>query len=315
MTSINAYDFEQASAKAFRGGSKAEQDCQKMISRLNLKDEMNGPIGTLGPLFKEYVTEIQRNIVWYQSKLWRERLKRAWYIIFSFALLITVPIFVVFIPELVQRFVATGNDPTVQNVTAQNVTAQLTAVLTSLLALHRTVSTWLDKRKVAGRWAQTSAQLKELVWSFHREWDPRDITPAVKGELEKRLRDDIAKARKLTSDEQVFFFENMSYPNIDIASVLKSSRAAAEQIVTDNASAEIKRMDEQAKRRMAVSRAQALVNEYRALIEERQAEFRDALADNDKAKITRLNSELGDLYKKLNAAELDRATALADAAQ
>jgi hypothetical protein len=51
-----------------------------------------------------------------------------------------------------------------------NVTAQVTALLTGLLAVHKSLSSWLDKRKVIGNFWKAESDLKTKLYAFEDKW-------------------------------------------------------------------------------------------------------------------------------------------------
>ena len=306
----NAYDFEKASRKSYRGGSVASTDSEKMIRRLGLANQMSGPLGELAPLIDDYVVQVNLNINWYQRALKKELRLRGVFFALSIAMLAAVPIVVLLLPQFVSSMLPPSDDTTNTYSIAQNVTAQITAVLTGLLGFQRAISAWLDKRKIAGSYAQTSAKLKDLVWSLHQKWNVREIVPAIKGELAEDLRDGIRDARQLTSDEQLFYFANLSYPTIDVGSILKSSGAQASSIAATHASPNMKALEARSKLQSAIMTAEAMMAEYSALIERKQEQYREAVASQDKHTIAAVHGELNHLYRKMNAAELDHAASV-----
>ena len=305
--SDQTYAFEKEALKAYRGGSIVDEEADKMIARLGMRDLMSGPLGELAPLLNEFIVQVHLNISWYQAALKKELRSRRWFFAVSIAMLILVPILVLKLPTLLATPAGNSQGP---STTAQDVTAQVTAILTGLLGIQRAVSAWLDKRKVAGSYAQTNAKLKSLVWDLHQKWDDREIVPALKGELANDLRTAIRDARKATNEEQAFFFANLSYPTIDVGAVLKSSGASAGSIVQAHTAPGLAVQEKRNELQAEINTAQALMAEFNELIERKQDEYRDAVAKSDKGAIKRVNKELQTLYGKLNAAELDHAAAV-----
>ena len=218
------FEFEKMARRSHRGGMLALQERDKMIERLGLQGQISGPFGELVPLIREFVVQCHLNIVWYQNALKNEKMMRGFFFFLSLLLLLLVPLFVLYIPT----FISTGaSDDQSATRAAQDVTAQVTAILTGLLGFQRSISAWLDKRKVAVSYAQTSAKLKQIVWTLLDKWNDREILPAVKSELAEDLRDGISNARMIASEEQLFYFQNMSYPAIDVGAALKSAGSDA----------------------------------------------------------------------------------------
>ena len=235
------------------------------------------------------------------------KMMRGFFFFLSLLLLLLVPLFVLYIPT----FISTGaSDDQSATRAAQDVTAQVTAILTGLLGFQRSISAWLDKRKVAVSYAQTSAKLKQIVWTLLDKWNDREILPAVKSELAEDLRDGISNARMIASEEQLFYFQNMSYPAIDVGAALKSAGSDAAAIVAAHKPRALARLEIRHREQTAIATAEALIAEYNAMIETKEDEYRAAVKKKDKKRADRIHKELTGLYSKLNAAQLDRSAAV-----
>ena len=300
------FEFEKTDSRSHRDVDQGKPDCDAMTDRLGIAEHLPDPSDDLQQTIRDFVVACHLNVNWYQNALTDEVSKRKMYFALSVALLLIVPIAVVFLPYGVA---AIGSLDSTKG-SAQDVTAQITAVLTGLLGFQRSMSAWLDKRKIVGSYAQTSAKLKEIIWSLLDKWSARHITSANEEELIADLRAGITKARDVTSAEQVFYYENLSYPTIDVGATLKSAGQDVTAIVKAHTAPMIKNLEARQKEQAAITTAQTLLAEYTAMIDAKEDRFRIAQSKNDEKTMKRLQPELVELYQKLNAAELDHAAAV-----
>jgi hypothetical protein len=96
-------------------------------------------------------------------------------------------------------------------------------MLTGLLAVHKSLSSWLDKRKVIGNFWKAESDLKTNLYAFEDKWKKHAVDVSIengvtinklKEEFLKELRAATLVARAILQDEQSKFFEAVTYPAI-----------------------------------------------------------------------------------------------------
>ena len=136
-------------------------------------------------------------------------------------------------------------------------TAQMTALLTGLIAVHKSLSSWLDKRTVIGNFWKAESELKTKLYTFEDKWKGQ-ATEAIdqngnaliklKIEFLRETQAAITEARAIVQNEQTKFFETTTYPSIDLLGLLKGTGDEAKQLVNAHLPPELQ---QQEKRRQA----------------------------------------------------------------
>ncbi|MCG8467685.1 MAG: hypothetical protein MJB57_05670 [Gemmatimonadetes bacterium] len=182
---------------------------------------------------EQFVTHVHDNIAYYQTKLKRELNYRNWWIIATVVMLAVTPL-LVFLYTWLGHWILSSRVDSGVGFGAANVTAIGTAVLTSIIALHRFLTGWFNKRRFVATLHEASSELKELLFGFEDKWRPRDLSK----DDEKRkfladLRAKVKKARAIVRKERrAYFAAKSEVPNVDIGSALTSARTAAVSIFT-----------------------------------------------------------------------------------
>lgn len=102
----------------------------------------------------EYIINHHKLISRYQELRRNEQMKRSGFVLSSFFLLIFIP---------VGFSVWSKNDPKNAEL--------IMAALTSLLAIQKSMSSWLDKRKVIGGFWKAESDIKSLLYEFEGKWE------------------------------------------------------------------------------------------------------------------------------------------------
>jgi hypothetical protein len=154
------------------------------------------------------------------------------------------------------------------------VVPQLTAVLTGILAVHKSFSSWLDKRIVVGNFWKAESDLKTKLYSFEDKWKGKSTEALSEKEPDKfKLKIDflkeasaaIAEARAIVQDEQTKFFAAVTYPSIDIGQMLKDSGETAKGLVSAHASPEL---EQQNKRSLEIETLKSKVVQLKKEVED-----------------------------------------------
>lgn len=153
-----------------------------------------------------------------------------------------------------------------------NYLAQATAILTGLLAVHKSLSSWLDKRKITGNFWKAKSDLKTKLYAFEDKWKGQAMQAVTEnGVAKNKLKNDfvqeargaILEARAIVQDEQSKFFDAVTYPSIDLGEVLKDAGNNAKALVSAHQSP---KLEQRVKQRQIIEKIASLETE----IEQRQ---------------------------------------------
>jgi hypothetical protein len=175
------------------------------------------------PLLEEFIAQVVLGAAWYQGRYLRARWKVWFYIVLNCLAVIGLPIALVGLWSLSQSvFKLTG-------ITGQ-ITSQITAMLTGVLGLQKTLATWYASQQRYATWYKSASDLKTIYYTFVQSWagrataDPPGFTVA--------LSTGISAARKVISDEQLDFYQKLTLPSFDILDLLTSGGATVSTLVT-----------------------------------------------------------------------------------
>ncbi|HEX8874319.1 MAG TPA: hypothetical protein VF780_06785, partial [Nitrosospira sp.] len=202
-----------------------------------------------------------------------------------------------------------------------NITAQVTALLTGLMAVHKSLSSWLDKRKVIGNFWKAESDLKTKLYAFEDKWKDKATQDAagnpgaahtLKDDFLSEARTAIVEARAIVQDEQSKFFDTLIYPSIDLGEMLKDTGDRAKALVSANISPELEQRNKQrqakealeakiAEQRSKIAGLEMEIAQRKQLIEEKHAAIPGAPADDAEA----LKSEIASHRAKIRQAEDD----------
>ena len=173
------------------------------------------------------------NIIWYKNHIWKEQLWRVLYFSISLTLLLALPIVIWCITF---KFIPNLDNPKAIG-TGETIIAILSIILTSILAIHKFISSWLEKRKFLSQFYQTFTELKNILFRIENDWkDGKAIdvsTNELSDDFKISLNQAISDSRKLVAIETKQYFETLSYPNIDISSLLSNSSTSAISLITN----------------------------------------------------------------------------------
>lgn len=174
-------------------------------------------------LLLEFIMRHHLNITWYSDRLSKEHNRRRVFFVGGLILLLLIPGVVFLLSS------EADSDGTL-------VTVQLTAVLTGLIAVHKTLQQLMTKRNLIAVFHKAAASLKKAVYNFETEW--KGCTPTRNGGDEEEelfrlaIKDAIRRAREIEAEEeQQFFTITSNYPEIDLGRTLREAGEAAHGIV------------------------------------------------------------------------------------
>lgn len=207
----NTYKFEEHPTVTVRKPDVALGEVKKLWSRLGRENEI--PEKLLRPLLG-FVTEHHLNIQYYQDQLRKRRCRRFCLFVGSCVLLVLVPV-----------LIANMHSERSWDKVA---IAQVTALLTGLIAVHRTVSSWMDQRNLVSLFWNAASDLKQALYTFEGKW--RGMT-REQGFAEA-LREGTAAAREVVIAEQKQFFSTTAYPSVNLLNVLRASTTDVQDLMT-----------------------------------------------------------------------------------
>lgn len=297
MANRPSYQFEMwARKESIRTPEYADQALDAFTSRLGI---VKTP-GSLKELLREYVIEVQLNIDWYVRRLERERLMQWMFTGFSVVLLIGIPPLIAWLSH---------RDDTKTVWTA----AQITAMITGILAIHKTLAAWVDKRQLFGHFWRTSAELKELLYSFEQRWHGKATSDAkASPEFVQAMQADIARARQIVRQERQGFYDIYQSPSFDVFQRLNDafsqSQALAQQFRSPAFDDRAAREQDSTQRKQSIEAVQRRKREIEAQIEgyERLArELQAGLDSADGPGRARVEQNVEILYQNIDQARRD----------
>jgi len=132
-----------------------------------------------------------------------------------------------------------GLHPPLNGASKSVVGAQMTTFLTGLLAVHKSMSSWLDKRKVIGNFWRAESELKTILYAFEDKWKNKAYeNDTLSEEFISAAKESIIRARAVVSEEQGKFFDACTYPSIDLSAILGKAGNDARALVNSHSSPE-----------------------------------------------------------------------------
>jgi hypothetical protein len=297
MANRPSYQFEMwARKESIRTPEYADEALDAFTKRLGI---VRTP-ATLKDMLLEYVIEVQLNIDWYVRRLERERLMQWMFTVFSVVLLIGIPPLIAWLSR---------RDDTTTVWTA----AQITAMITGILAIHKTLAAWVDKRQLFGHFWRTSAELKELLYSFEQRWHGKatsDTGPSP--EFVQALQADVARARQIVRQERQGFYDLYQSPAFDVFQRLNETfsqgQALGQQFRSPALDGRAAREQDATQRKQSIETVQRRKREIEAQIQgfDRLAcELVAGLGSADGAGRARIEQNIQILYQNIDEARRD----------
>lgn len=203
MATRPSYKFEEiVRRQTVRTPADAEHALATFMARLGIPHD-RAEQNQLVELLRHYVIEVHLNIDWYVRRLERERRLQLMFTGFSVVLLIGIPPLIALLSKVGEDTVHTA--------------AVITAMITGILAIHKTLAAWLDKRQLFGHFWRTSAELKEVLYSFEQSWAGKAMHDGVpQPDFVTAVQADIARARQIVREERQGFYDIYQSPAFDV---------------------------------------------------------------------------------------------------
>lgn len=297
MANRPSYSFEVwARKESIRAPELADQALGAFTERLGIAKTP----ATLAELLREYVMEIHLNIDWYVRRLERERRMQWVFTVFSVVLLIGIPPLIAWLSHR-------------DDVKTVWTAAQITAMITGILAIHKTLAAWVDKRQLFGHFWRTSAELKELLYSFEQRWYGKALSDAgASPEFVQAMHADIARARQLVREERQGFYDLYQSPAFDVFQrlndALSQGQALAQQLRSPALDERAAREQEVAQRKQSIEAVLRRKHELDAQIRGFDRLLRDlaaSLGSADDAERARIEQNIDILHQNIDQGRRD----------
>lgn len=296
MANRLSYKFEDLTRKrTVRTPADAEHALSVFAMRLAIPDSVVVREVLLAPL-QHYVIEIHLNIDWYVRRIERERRLQLMFTAFSVVLLIGIPPLIALLSQV-------GKD-------TMNTAAVITAMITGILAIHKTLAAWLDKRQLFGHFWRTSAELKEVLYSFEQTWTGQVVSgQTVQPDFLLAIQSDIARAREIVRAERQGFYELYQSPAFDVFQrlneALSQGQSLSQQFRTPSAEKRAARAQAAIEREHSAEAARRRKLELEAEIQGMQRlaqEQQQALAGADELARARMQQNIDALLQGVDQA-------------
>ncbi|MEL6562028.1 MAG: hypothetical protein AAFQ94_27825 [Bacteroidota bacterium] len=189
----------------------------------------------------EFLIQYCSNIDWYQKRQTRENNYRKLYNILSIALMILIPVGIFIVSLLFSK----------SNV--ELVSSSVATILTSVLAIHKTFSSWIEKRKLNTLFHAAASKLKTRLYELEEEWNSRLAFVDLDGQIQyspdflKGLREGIKYSRAVLDEEKQAYYELIAFPKIELSSILSSGKSDSQTHFTNFQSSSFKQAAEMAR--------------------------------------------------------------------
>ena len=261
-------------------------------------------------LLHEYVAAVHINAHWYNGRVGSEKILQAVFFVIGIALLALLPVAVYFAPTVLKA------DPSA----AVGIGARLPVLLAGFYAVHRAMSTWLAQRKVISSYWNARSKLVNEIYVLETDWRARekqDQQGSLLDEFKSAIRRGIQEARKIAQEERTGFFENYTFPDVNLPGLLGTAATNAASTVSSFESAAVKKL-RQRQAQIDDRRSDVLAQETKRRKlhgdKENAEKRRDAEESGSPAYIA-LDAEVRKLAESLGVAEAEEKLAAANLAE
>ncbi len=201
-----------------------------IITNLNLSPEVGKRNKAL---LKALCNTNIRNIFYYREKIKTENFWRYVYGSITLLFVVGIPFFIYLVTDNaaggINLFRSTGS--------------LVVTFVASLLAFHKLISSWIEKRKYRSLFHQAKVDLMNIVFGLveDHQWQDnstegentksetyRFVTPGLKEDLISAIR----RSREIVNNETRQFFEMSASPSFDLSAALTSSATTAKSLFT-----------------------------------------------------------------------------------
>lgn len=218
---MNIYDFENKGRRKFPDIESENKALSEFAQRLELQlSDFNQNRELLLNFILNHHKIIQR----YMELICDEKSKQNSFRYISLFLLFLIPI-LIYLGPIVFNGSSNIDFP-----------AQIATMLTGLLTIQKSLSSWLDKRKIVGNFQKAQSDLKSKLYAFEDKWrgQAKELnTNKLKVDFLQEIRLAIREAQMIVEEEQNLYYEAITNPSIDIGAILADARKSTVANVGD----------------------------------------------------------------------------------
>ena len=232
------YSFEK---KKFTDTDELAYNGKALLNNLNLTGK---DLNDYEPdLIRTFCKTNIRNIAWYKKRIKTENTYRKAYGFITTVLLVGVPILVFYLTLYQSQLISGRASIEKENTFNMEIVGSLITVLpTSVLALHKLVSSWIEKRKFRSLFHQAKFDLMNILFALVDEHgrytgDNQNYATSVgdgvlSDDLVEDLQRGIKESRVIVAKETKTYFEMSATPAFDLAGTLANSATSAKSLFT-----------------------------------------------------------------------------------
>lgn len=223
---MSIYDFEYKSRRKFLDHYSENKALKEFAERLGFE---NSNYQEHRDILLNFILNYHKLIHRYEELISVEQWKQNFYTGISLFLLFSIPILLYVAPSLLKNYAPNGD-----------LLAQIAAILTGLLTVQKSLSSWLDKRKIVGNFRKAQSALKAKLYAFEDKWRGQVLLAVTENEKEiNKLKDDflqevriaIREAQAIVEEEQNLYFDTITSQSIDLGAMLIEARQSAKNAV------------------------------------------------------------------------------------
>ena len=170
----------------------------------------------------EFIVEVVLGAAWYQKRYRSARSEVHRYILLNCIAVAGLPIALLGLLWLGEYW-SPGSNTSV-------IVTQLTGVLTGVLGLQKTLSSWYASQRRFATWYKSASDLKSLYYSLIQQWDG-NVAKDQPGCL-RALAVAASSARQIIANEQLDYFQNLALPSFDVLDLLTATQSKVSGLIT-----------------------------------------------------------------------------------
>jgi hypothetical protein len=172
----------------------------------------------------ELAAEVLLGAAWYTRKYRQARWNAVVFIAVNVVLVVAIPI----------GIAALGSSWSSSTSISANqygfLIAQLSAVLSGVFALQKTLSAWYSQQQNYAGWYKCGADLKEIYYGLIQKWNGH--VDGAEGDFVTDLCGAADKARHIMTAERIDYYTRLALPSFDVLDMLTASKSTVTSLVS-----------------------------------------------------------------------------------
>ncbi|MEI9990764.1 MAG: hypothetical protein WDM86_12065 [Rhizomicrobium sp.] len=205
--------------KSNRSRRRARMLLEDFKSELAVADPNDA---TLDRVMEDFLAECVLGAAWYQAKYKNARRWVYFYIGVNILAIVFLPISLILLSKGWLWLELKG--------TTGQVTSQIAGLLTGILGVQKTLSTWYASQQRYAMWFKSASDLKSIYYGVTRKWAA--CVERNRAGFVAELRDATIAARKIIDAEELDYYQKLVLPSFDILDLLTAGRVATSSLVT-----------------------------------------------------------------------------------